>query len=175
MTTHQLTIPRTAPTLVTERLILRPIRFDDFAEYRKLMASPRSEYMGGPFDLAAAWGLFCHEVALWHLAGHGGLAIEVRSSGACIGQVGINCGPLFPERELGWQIYEQYEGKGYVTEAAQALLAWTFDELGLTTLVSYVDPGNARSSAVAKRLGGVLDAAAPRQDEGDLVFRYRRA
>lgn len=175
MTTQRLTIPRIAPTLTTERLILRPIRFDDFAEYERLMASPRSGYMGGPFGTAAAWGLFCHEVALWHLAGHGGLSIEVRSSGACVGQVGINHGPLFPERELGWQLYEPYEGKGYVTEAAQALLAWAFAELGLTTLVSYVDPENVRSGAVAKRLGGVLDHVAPRQDASDLVFRYERA
>jgi len=172
MATDQLTIPRIAPTLTTERLILRPIILDDFAGYEKLMASSRSVYMGGPFDQAAAWGLFCHEVALWHLAGHGGLSIELRSTGACIGQAEINHGPLFPERELGWQVYEPYEGKGFVTEAARALRDWAFDELGLATLVSYVDPGNSRSIAVARRLGGVLDSAAPRQDESDLVFRY---
>lgn len=172
MASHRLTIPRTAPTLTTERLTLRPIVLDDFGDYAKLMASTRATYMGGPFDLSAAWGLFCHEVALWHLAGHGGLAIALRSTGKCIGQVGINHGPLFPERELGWQLYEDYEGHGYITEAAKALLAWAFDELKLATLVSYVDPGNVRSAAVAKRLGGVLDHVAPRQDESDLVFRY---
>lgn len=172
MATDQLTIPRIAPTLTTERLILRPIILDDFAGYEKLMASSRSVYMGGPFDQAAAWGLFCHEVALWHLAGHGGLSIELRSTGACIGQAEINHGPLFPERELGWQVYEGHEGNGYVTEAARALLVWAFDDLGLSTLVSYVDPDNSRSIAVARRLGGVLDSSAPRQDETDLVFRY---
>jgi len=172
MANHQLPIPRSAPTLATERLMLRPIILDDFAEYERLMASPRSEYMGGPFDMPAAWGLFCHEIALWHLAGHGGLSVELRSTGTCVGQVEINHGPLFPERELGWQVYEQYEGNGYITEAAGALLAWAFNELKLTTLVSYVDPNNIRSIAVAKRLGGVLDPSAQKQDEGDLVFRY---
>lgn len=172
MANHQLPILRNAPTLETERLTLRPIVLDDFVEYAKLMASSRSEYMGGPFDTPAAWGLFCHEVALWHLAGHGGLSIDLRSTGACIGQVEINHGPLFPERELGWQVYEEYEGKGYITEAAGALLGWAFNELKLTTLVSYVDPSNIRSIAVAKRLGGVLDPSAQKQDEGDLVFRY---
>lgn len=172
MASHQLPMPRIAPTLTTERLILRPITLDDFPSYERLMASPRSVYMGGPFDQAAAWGLFCHEVALWHLAGHGGLSIELRATGACIGQVGINHGPLFPERELGWQLYEGYEGKGYVTEAARALLNWAFGERGLTTLISYVDPGNSRSIAVAQRLGGVLDSSAPRQDATNLVLRY---
>lgn len=174
MTTQRLPVPRSAPTLATERLVLRPILLQDFADYEKLMASPRSEYMGGPFDQAAAWGLFCHEVALWHLMGHGGLSITLRPTGACVGQVGINHGPLFPEREIGWQLYEGHEGKGYVTEAAQVLRDWAFDELGLATLVSYVDPGNSRSIAVAQRIGGILDASAPRQDETDLVFRYTR-
>lgn len=172
MIPDKLIVPRMAPTLATERLVLRPIILDDFVGYEKLMASPRSVYMGGPFDQAAAWGLFCHEVALWPLAGHGGLSIELRATGACIGQVGINHGPLFPERELGWQLYEGHESNGYVTEATRALRDWAFDELGLTTLVSYVDPGNDRSIAVAKRLSGVLDPSAPRQDDSDLVFRY---
>jgi RimJ/RimL family protein N-acetyltransferase len=172
MATDQLTTTRLAPTLATERLVLRPIVLDDFAEYAKLMASPRSKYMGGPFSMAGAWGLFCHEVALWHLAGHGGLSIELRATSVCVGQVGINHGPLFPERELGWQLYEGHEGNGYVTEAARALRDWAFDELGLATLVSYFDPANSRSIAVAERLGGVLDSSAPRQDETDLVFRY---
>lgn len=96
MIPDKLIVPRMAPTLATERLVLRPIILDDFVGYEKLMASPRSVYMGGPFDQAAAWGLFCHEVALWPLAGHGGLSIELRATGACIGQVGINHGPLFP-------------------------------------------------------------------------------
>lgn len=172
MVSHRFPVPRSAPRLMTERLILRPIILDDFAGYERLMASPRSIHMGGPFDRAAAWGLFCHEVALWHLAGHGGLSIELRATGACVGQVEINHGPLFPERELGWQLYEGHEGKGYVTEAARALRDWAFDELGLATLVSYVDPDNSRSIAVAKRLGGVIDASAQRQDESDFVFRY---
>lgn len=174
MASHRLPIPRTAPTLVTERLTLRPIVLDDFGEYARLMASARSIHMGGPFEMAVAWGLFCHEVALWHLVGHGGLSIDLRSTGKCVGQVEINHGPLFPERELGWQIYEDYEGNGYITEAAGALLTWALNDLKLTTLVSYVDPDNVRSIAVARRLGGILDHGAARQDESDLVFRYRQ-
>ena len=38
------------PTLRTRRLVLRPAIEADFPAYRNLMASPRSTYMGGPFD-----------------------------------------------------------------------------------------------------------------------------
>ncbi|MCR6672125.1 GNAT family N-acetyltransferase [Devosia ginsengisoli] len=163
----------TIPTLTTPRLTLRPSAYADFPAYAALMASPRSIHMGGPFDTFAAWGLFCHDVALWHLFGHGALMIDLTETGQCVGQVGINHGPLFPEKELGWLLYDGHEGQGYAIEAAQALRDWAFASGGLTTLVSYCDAGNVRSIAVAERLGAVRDPAAPKQDPEDVVFRHQ--
>ena len=160
------------PTLETPRLILRAPRMEDFPAYAALMASPRSMYMGGPFDQRSAWGLFCHDVALWSLYGHGALMIDIKDTGTCVGQVGINHGPLFPEKELGWLLYDGFEGHGYATEAAEALRDWAFSTLNLPTLVSYFDPENHRSMAVSARLGGTRDDNAPLQDEGDVVYRY---
>jgi RimJ/RimL family protein N-acetyltransferase len=160
------------PTLTTERLTLRPPVFADFPAYERLMASPRSVYMGGPFDTRGAWGMFCHDVAMWQLFGHGALMVDVTATGECVGQVGINHGPLFPEKELGWLVYEGFEGKGYALEAARALRDWAFEVRRLPTLVSYVDPHNARSIALAQRMGAVLDPDAERQDPEDLVFRH---
>ena len=165
----------TIPTLTTARLTLRPPRMADYPPYLGIIASPRAKYMGGPYDGWAAWGMFCHEIALWEIFGHGGLSIERGSDGAWLGMVEINDGPLFPEKELGWMLYEGYEGQGYATEAAAALRDWAFGTLRLHTLVSYFDPDNARSIAVAMRLGGARDDAAPRQDAEDLVFRYMPA
>lgn len=124
------------PTLTTGRLTLRAPVMDDFPAYARLMASPRAAGMGGPFDARAAWGIFCHGVALWRFFGHGALMIELSATGECVGLVEINHGPLFPEKELGWQVYEGHEGNGYVTEAAGALRDWAFGTLALPTLVS---------------------------------------
>ncbi|NEJ72430.1 GNAT family N-acetyltransferase [Rhizobium phaseoli] len=156
----------------TERLRLRMPVLDDFAAYARLMASPRSVGMGGPFDLRASWGMFCHDVALWQLFGHGALMIDLAETGECVGQVGINHGPLFPEKELGWFVDEGHEGRGYATEAALALRDWAFATLSVPSLVSYIGPGNAASIAVAQRLGGRLDLTAPRTDPEDLVYRH---
>lgn len=160
------------PILETERLILRVPTTEDWSEYSELMMSDRSVFMGGPFSLDAAWGLFCHDVAQWTLMGHGALMIEERQSGLCLGQVGINYGPLFPEHELGWLVYRHAEGKGYAYEAALALRHWAFHEMKLETLVSYVDQPNTRSCALAERLGARLDTEAVRQDPTDLVYRH---
>ena len=119
--------------------------------------------------------MFCHDVACWSLFGHGALMIDLRSSGQCIGQIGINHGPLFPERELGWLLYDGFEGQGYAAEAARALRDWAFTQLGIPTLVSYFDPRNERSIAVAQRLGAVPDLHAAKQDPEDLVYRHPRS
>lgn len=165
-----------APTLQTERLMLRPIRIGDFDAYAAMMGSGRAGFMGGPYDRLVAWDIFCCDVGLWLLAGHGGLAID-RNDGETIGVVGINAGPRFPETELGWMLYDGHEGRGYATEAAAALRDWAFANLDLASLVSYVDCDNRASARVAERLGAVLDADAPRQpgSETDLVYRHRRA
>lgn len=156
----------------TERLTLRMLRVDDFAAYERFMGSPRSAGLGGPFGLREAWGMFCHDTALWSLFGHGALMIDLRDTGECIGQVGINHGPLFPEKELGWLLYENHEGKGYATEAAAGLLRWAFATLSLPSLVSYIDQDNAASIAVARRLGAVLDPDALRNEPQELVYRH---
>lgn len=162
------------PTLETKRLSLRPQRMEDWPDYSELMFSPRSAFMGGPFSVDAAWGLFSGDIGQWALMGHGALMIEDRVSGLCLGQVGINHGPLFPEHELGWFVYPSAEGKGYAREAATALRDWAFSTRRLETLVSYVHPDNIRSYRLAERLGCTLDATAPRRDPVDLVFRHPR-
>jgi hypothetical protein len=73
------------PTLRTQRLILRPPVVGDFPAYATLMASPRAEGMGGPFDLKAAWGMFASDVAMWELFGHGALMVDLAITGGCVG------------------------------------------------------------------------------------------
>ncbi|CAN7381115.1 acetyltransferase [Devosia sp. Root413D1] len=161
------------PTIETARLRLRRPALADFPAFEQIMMSDRAKYMGGPFDRWGAWGMFCHDIASWDLFGHGGLMV-VRHDGVCVGEVSINHGPLFPEKELGWMLYHGFEGKGYATEAAAAFRDWAFATLRLPSLVSYFDPANTRSIAVAVRLGAMRDDDAPRQDAEDLVYRHHR-
>lgn len=162
------------PTLHTERLTLRPMAWNDYSAYAELMASPRSGGMGGPFDTLGTWGMFCHDVAGWALFGIGALMVDRQADGVTLGQVGVNHGPLFPEPELGWQLYLGHEGQGYATEAARCMRDWAFDVAGLSTLVSYIDPDNHASIRVAQRLDAVPDATAARPAPGDLVWRHAR-
>ncbi|NIZ02454.1 GNAT family N-acetyltransferase [Thalassospira lucentensis] len=160
------------PHLETDRLVLRAMTMGDWPAYQELMLSERSVHMGGPYDLAGAWGMFCSDVAQWGMLGNGALMIDEKLTGTCVGQVGINRGPLFPEHELGWLLFPEAEGRGIAYEAAVAMRRWAFEVRGLKTLVSYIANGNTRSIKLANRLGATLDVNAARPDPSDLVYRH---
>ncbi|MFT8655583.1 MAG: GNAT family N-acetyltransferase [Acetobacter papayae] len=160
------------PTLNTQRLRLRPMNLNDWPAYAAFMASDRCRHMGGPFAPDRAWGLFCADHAQWDFFGVGALMMEDHESGCCLGQVGINTGPLFPEHEIGWLVFLQAEGLGYAFEAASALRDWARDVRHLPSLVSYVHKDNTRSCRLAERLGAIPDKAATGHAPGDVVYRH---
>ena len=103
--------------------------------------------------------------------GHGGWAIET-TEGALAGQVAITKPPHFAETEIGWILFDGFEGRSLAFEAARLALDWAWSALPLSTLVSYIDAGNARSIALAERLGAVMDPKAARHDDRDVVYRH---
>ena len=148
-----------APVLHTPRLTLRPHVLSDMAPLWEFFQSDRAAYVDGPANETHLWYGFASEVGSWDLVGHGGWAVDTKG-GETIGQVAITRPPHFPETEIGWILFDGAEGKGYAAEAATAALHWAWN-MGFDTLVSYIHPENARSLALAARLGAVHDAGAP--------------
>ncbi|MEL6588180.1 MAG: GNAT family N-acetyltransferase [Pseudomonadota bacterium] len=162
----------TIPELRTDRLILRAPAMADFDAYAAMMASDRAAYMG-QLSRRHAWYSFTNDVATWLLHGWGIWSVDLRQ-GTHIGQVGAQLPDPFPEPELGWFLHPGHEGHGFATEAALVALGWLRGRMD--SLVSYIDPANARSIALAGRLGAVRDKDAP-LPEGETsaethVFRH---
>lgn len=160
------------PTLKTGRLVLRAPELGDFAPYAAFFASDRAELERGRRDRAGAWKEFSAVAGQWLLRGYGGFSIEDRATGAYLGEAGVFHEDCYPEPEIGWMVVSAAEGKGIAHEAALAVRRWAYDMLRLETLVSYVDPRNARSIRLAERLGATRDDVAPRPNPGDLVYRH---
>jgi RimJ/RimL family protein N-acetyltransferase len=55
--------------------------------------------------------------------------------------------------EIGWTLHPDVHGRGYATEGAAALLDLAFGELGLHRVRAELDPRNAGSIGVCRRLG----------------------
>ncbi len=161
--------------LETETLILRKPGPQDVAATVDFFMSPRSSMAGGPLTQGKAWRQFAAEVGHWDLVGCGMWAVTPKGGDDAIaGLVGPWCPMDWPEKELGWVIFDGFEGKGIAFEAATAARRDAFERLGWETAVSYIDPENVRSIALAERLGATLDQSAPqpKPETPCLVYRH---
>jgi len=162
-------------TLATKRLVLRQPVAADWPGALAFLTSKRAEFMAIPPDPAEVWASFAHVVGHWVLRGYGMFVFCERATGRALGMAG----PLYPvgwaEPEIGWSLWNGAdEGQGYAHEAALASRDWAYGSLGWTTAISYIDPANARSISLARRMGAVPDpsVAHPFGDQPCTVFRH---
>lgn len=169
-----LMIDTDAPTLLTERLILRRFRPDDFDTYAALLADPRlMEYVGDgkPQSCGQAWANLALLMGHWQMRGYGLWAVLLRDSGRLIGRCGLWHPEGWPGVEIGWMLARECWGRGYATEAARAVLAHAQQQQLAESLISLIHPSNERSIAVARRLGGSFERTLPLR--GQHVSLYR--
>jgi RimJ/RimL family protein N-acetyltransferase len=75
------------------------------------------------------------------------------------------------EMEIGWAIYKAFRGRGYATEAASALLEYSFGQLNAGRVVAFTAPDNRPSLRVMERLG--MDVMAYSGDQGTEMVGWR--
>ena len=148
----------TPPTIETERLILRPLGLQDFEPLAEFYASDRSSFVGGPETAEWSWRTLAIEIGHWTLRGYGRFGVEEKDTGKLAGLIGPWNPHGWPEPEIGWDLMNGFEGKGYATEAGRAALDFAYGTLGWPTAISLVAVGNDGSAAVAKRLGATHES-----------------
>ena len=143
--------------LTTRRLRLRPFTLADHDAIHAIYADPEvMRYVGaGPHatlaETAAALRTYADVLAR---RGYSFLAVTEREGGAILGDAGLHpFGGSGPDVELGYTLARDAWGKGYATEAAEALVAHAFTTLGLARVVAQVEPANAASRHVLEKLG----------------------
>jgi RimJ/RimL family protein N-acetyltransferase/pimeloyl-ACP methyl ester carboxylesterase len=89
------------------------------------------------------------------------LVVRERESGELVGDAGL----FFAEEHDAWELAYGFRrdvwGRGYATEAAQALLRRGFERWRLPRIVADVDPANGASVRVREKCGFVLAGGAP--------------
>ncbi|MBL0141545.1 MAG: GNAT family N-acetyltransferase [Betaproteobacteria bacterium] len=145
-------------TLSTDRLLLRPWRESDLEPFAAMNADARvMEHFPSVPTRAESDAMARRIMAKMDAQGWGLWAVEETGGEPFIGFTGLAV-PAFeafftPCTEIGWRLAHGAWGKGYATQAARAVLAYGFGELGLTEIVSFTAVGNRRSTAVMERLG----------------------
>ncbi|WP_224813631.1 GNAT family N-acetyltransferase [Hasllibacter sp. MH4015] len=170
-------IPRLVdiPQLETERLILRAPEARDLDALAPFVMSDRASFVGGGSDAdrGDAWRVLATLSGHWHLRGYGVYVIVPKGSDTAIGSMGPWNPEGWPEPELSWTIWDAAaEGQGFAFEAMIEIRRYVYDVLGWDTAVSYIDPANTRSIALAERMGCVIDEGANGPGAESLVYRH---
>ncbi|MDL2404583.1 GNAT family N-acetyltransferase [Rhizobium calliandrae] len=166
------------PTLMTERLILRAHRLEDFEEYAAFWTrEDLVRYIGGePSTREQAWSRLLRYAGMWHYLGFGFFAVEERASSRFIGEVGFldlhrDMNPTTEGTlEAGWWITSSLHGKGYATEAIRAAIAWADDTFPGRRMTCIIDPENTSSLRVAQKVGFHRIGEVIYKDEPNVMF-----
>ncbi|TNF19452.1 MAG: N-acetyltransferase [Rhodobacteraceae bacterium] len=162
------------PVIETDRLRLREPRDSDLEAHIAFMAGERSAMVGGPQDRFLAQRGFVSSLGHWLLRGYGMWVMALKSDDTPIGRMGFIFYEGWDEPEIGWHVYDGFEGKGYVFEAARAALQTGAVTFGLDGVVSYIDPANSRSAALAERLGAAVERDGTLLGKPCQVWRHRK-
>lgn len=145
--------------ITTDRLRLEPITADHFEAHARIVgdADVMRYIIDEPMTRAQAWWNIARYIGHWQIRGYGMYAAIEKSTGEIIGHMGFLNAEGGRGFELGWILATSAWGKGYASEGTRALVAHAFGPLGQSHIVCVINRDNARSIAVAGRLGATLE------------------
>lgn len=150
------------PELFSGRLFLRRMTAtdaDDFFEMRssreimQYIARPLAETPADALKLIANIdeGIADNELINW--------GITLRDQNKVIGTIGFyRMKPEHHRAEVGYLLHNDFQNKGYMQEALEAVIEFGFTEMKLHAIEAVIDPRNARSEKILIKNGFVKEA-----------------
>jgi RimJ/RimL family protein N-acetyltransferase len=173
-----------APTLETDRLLLRAYRREDFEALHAMWSDllVMRHVLGRPSTEEETWARLLRYAGLWPLLGYGYWAVEDRATGRFVGDVGFadfrrDMTPSFGEApEAGWVLASWAHGQGFATEAVRAAHTWSDTHLdGVGHTACMIAPQNGASINVALKCGYLQTGRGTYKGHEDLLFRRTNA
>lgn len=146
--------------LETERLKLRPVTLED--------AEDMFEYSSDEETVTYVFPLN-QEIAETrkNIAGYfmqqplGKYGVELKATGKFIGTIDLGVDEANTIAEMGYALNRGFWGKGYMPEAAQAILRLSFEKLELMRVYAVHDEDNAKSGRVMEKIGMTVEGITP--------------
>mgnify|MGYP000002915548 CR=1 FL=1 len=140
--------------LTTKRLIIRPAILDDLDAMHRILSDEQTMrfFVEGPHDKTMVKSMLeGNEEDPEHYA------IILQDTGAIIGK--LSFAPWFMKKtyEIGWIIDKEHTGKGYMTEAAEAMLEYGFNTKELHRIIATCQPQNLPSKRICEKLNMRLE------------------
>lgn len=163
----------------TKRLVIRTFNPDDLATIHRILDQTFGD--GSQVDDPAAlqerrswlqWSILSQEwLPKLHQPPYGDRAVILKTTGVVIGSVGYvallmpfdqipelrtsTSGSRYNTTEVGlfWVIDPDHQRQGYAAEAAQAMIADAFQQMGLKRIVATTEYQNVASQGVMRKIG----------------------
>jgi len=144
------------PVIETERLVLRVPRPEDLDRCAELLGDYEVAKMlsrvSHPYDLEEGRMFLARSRAAWeNPAEADDLGFQIDLQGLMIG--GVSFKKLRQTPEIGYWLGRPYWGKGYMSEAARAAVAWLFENTDHSMIACEAMTENPASLSVAKKIG----------------------
>ena len=140
---------------VTERLHVRRLVMSDLADFHEVWGDPQVIFWGATESLDATRERlrdFTNRTPT-AVANSGWFAVLRRDDGQFVGDVVLEPASWDDDvPEIGWHFAKEWQGRGYATEAAAALLEFTHAQ-GIPTVYAKILRTNDASRGVARRIG----------------------
>ncbi|NNC47948.1 MAG: GNAT family N-acetyltransferase [Sphingomonas sp.] len=165
-----------APTLHTERLILRGFVAEDFPAKHAILQKPEVHaHLGLPLSWSDHWRRVLSGVGQWIVRGYGGWVVLRREDERLLGDVGLfdaQRGLGFDgQPEMGWVLDSDVHGQGYAYEACNAVLDWAEGNLEPTPIWAIIEEGHEPSFKLAGKLGFERHSMGELNDDEIVVLR----
>jgi [ribosomal protein S5]-alanine N-acetyltransferase len=163
--------------LQTARLTIEPLTLSDAPFILTLLNDPdfiaQIADRGIRDEAAARRYLEEGPLASYREHGFGLWAVRQRDGGETLGMCGLLQRPTLADVDIGYALLPGARGRGLAREAAQAVLHYARDTLGLASLVAIVAPGNAPSRALLEGLGFEHERMVQLTPEAEHLCLYR--
>lgn len=163
------------PRLTTARLTLDPLRIEDARQLAVVFADPGLyAFIGGEPPSAAEVDRRCRawvagsprQGETWH-----NWVVRLGVAGPVIGHLQATVLEAGGRADIAWLIIAAWQGRGYASEGARAVVAW-LDSSGIATITAHIAPKHEASGRVAAAAG--LERTDMVED-GEVVWRRERA
>lgn len=149
------------PTIQTRRLTLRPFTSEDasavyeFARHKEVAATTAS--IPHPYSMqdAVAW----METVQRHApeGKNENFAIVLKETDLLIGGIDLRLEPDHQLADMGYAIHPNHWNKGYITEAAAALIKYGFESLNLNRIHAHHFATNPASGRIMEKIGMIRE------------------
>ena len=148
--------PMPLPTLITERLTLRPFALNDVSAVQRLagdhQVASTTLTIPHPYEDGAAEEWIGGHASQW--AAHEFLALAATTAeDGLVGAISLDLSLPHRRAELGYWIGVPFWNRGYATEASRALVEYGFAELDLNRIEAQYLIRNPASGRVLEKLG----------------------